>query len=68
MLVNDGFVAGGRDLSSERGIGAKHIDGFKNGKVPYLGGLDIFTTWTSIPETTPTLVITVWGQREIIVE
>ena len=26
------LVAGGRDLSCERGIGVKHTNGFKNGK------------------------------------
>jgi len=31
-LVNADSVAEGRDLSSERGIGAEHIDGFKNAK------------------------------------
>lgn len=62
------LVAGGRDLSCERGIGVKHTNGFKNGKAQYLGGLGNFTTSTSILETTTTLVMTVCGQRDIIVE
>jgi hypothetical protein len=36
VLVNDGWDAGGRDLSGERDIRIKDIDRFKSGKAQYL--------------------------------